>query len=200
MSGFLATAFDRGVLDGGAGVLTDDPHHLVAFRHTFGGHKVELIMRVFFLQWTKKLYNVNNDFIYIMSNAHRFKSCNSLWIITLWTITGFWIYILLCLLLENFPFCIKHYTLIVRTLSVRQTPLSWELFSSRKNLTLPLDICGDLREGMGGDTTWVGLTTGEASLVGGETEQSFSLSRKSTGLRRIMGSYNTKERLPPHHS
>lgn len=86
----------------------------------------------------------------------------------------------------------KHYTLIVRTLSVRQTPLSWELFSSRKNLTLPLDICGDLREGMGGDTTWVGLTTGEASLVGGETEQSFSLSRKSTGLRRIMGSYNTK--------
>lgn len=148
----------------------------------------------------KKLYNVNNDFIYIMSNAHRFKSCNSLWIITLWTITGFWIYILLCLLLENFPFCIKHYTLIVRTLSVRQTPLSWELFSSRKNLTLPLDICGDLREGMGGDTTWVGLTTGEASLVGGETEQSFSLSRKSTGLRRIMGSYNTKERLPPHHS
>lgn len=71
MSGFLATAFDRGVLDGGAGVLTDDLHDLVAFRHTFGGHKVELIMRVFFLQWTKKLYNVNNDFIYIMSNAHR---------------------------------------------------------------------------------------------------------------------------------
>lgn len=120
-----------------------------------------------------------------MSNANQFKSS---------IITGFLIYSLLNLLLEYFPFTMNTDTLVVRTLSVRQTPLSWELFSSKKNLTLPLDICGDLREGIGGDTTWVGLTTGEAALVGGEMKLSFSLSRKSTGLKRIMGSYNTKER------
>lgn len=54
-----------------------------------------------------------------------------------------------------------------------------------------MDICGDLMEGMGGDTSKLGETAGEVGAPGGDTEQSFSLSRKSTGLNRIMGSYNT---------
>lgn len=41
---------------------------------------------------------------------------------------------------------------------------------------------------MGGDTSRLGDTAGEVGAPGGDTEQSFSLSRKSTGLNRIMGS------------
>lgn len=53
---------------------------------------------------------------------------------------------------------------------------------------------------MGGDIIWVGFITGEVLFVGGEIEQLFFLFRKLIGFRRIMGSYNIKERLLLYYS